>query len=110
MTAPHCKRPLTDEIVDAFAAYWLLHPYSWGTFHVCLEDGNWTCGAVDPKTDEERELAAIFDELTPSQRRKLRRLVGEMKLGVYHNRAPMSLEERRREVDEARGRYTWEDP
>ncbi len=59
MTAPSCKRPLTDDIVDAFAAYYLLHPYSWGTFHVCLEDGNWEVGAVDPTTDEELALAAI---------------------------------------------------
>ena len=44
---------------------------SWGTFHVYLADGNWKCGATSPEGDEETELAAIFDRLTESQRRRL---------------------------------------
>lgn len=76
MTAPSCKRPLTAEVLDAFREYHRREP-SWGIFHVALDDGNYKSDAAPERwldrtyTDEERRLAAIFAELSPSQRAKV---------------------------------------
>lgn len=95
MTAHSPKPTITPERVEWFARYWWANP-TWGVFHVCLDDGNWECGAADrmhrPGTGvtvaslfvpsrhdvgrdewpaELREHAEWFDSLTPSQRRRL---------------------------------------
>lgn len=75
MTA-HRPKPvtLTPEIVERFRDYHRRH-LAWGIFHVSLDDGNYECGAARERdvnyTDEERELAALFNVMTPSQRRRL---------------------------------------
>ena len=76
MTAHREKPTLTPDRIAWFADYHRQHP-SWGIFHVALDDGNYECGAakeswaITPWTDAEREAAAWFDQLTPSQRRRL---------------------------------------
>lgn len=61
--------------VEAFARYLSRNP-SWGIFHVVMDDGNFDCDyRGEPATAEERELAAIFDAMTGSQRAKVARLV-----------------------------------
>lgn len=76
MTAHRDKPTLTPDRVRWFADYHRRHP-AWGIFHVALSDGNYEFGAAkealarDAWTAEEREAAAWFDALTPSQRRRL---------------------------------------
>ncbi len=99
MTAHRPKPTITSERVAWFRAYRAQNP-AWGVFHVVLEDGNFGCGAAlnmhRPGTGEHdratgvfvparydlgrdewapdvREAAEWFDELTPSQRRRLRK-------------------------------------
>lgn len=76
MTAPRVDIPVTYELLERFKAYHNKHG-AWGIFHVSLDDGNYRLGAADlddSNTDEERELAAIFERLTPTQRRKIKGL------------------------------------
>jgi hypothetical protein len=84
MTAPKCKQPITPEIVERFAAYYR-DSAAWGLFHVSLDDNNWT--PVPPpygeekRTEEEHALVAIFNALTQSQRRRLRRKAEALSAG-----------------------------
>ena len=64
------KIPDCSVYVPAFASYYQNNP-SWGIFHVVMDDGNWAMDHAPPATQEERLLAGIFNNLTPSQRRKV---------------------------------------
>ena len=66
------KISVTPELVARFAAYHK-HELAWGIFHVPLDDGNYKLDCAEPRTDEERELAAIFRQLSITQRAKLAR-------------------------------------
>lgn len=74
MTAHRAKdATITQAHVEWFARYYFMN-ITWGVFHVCLDDGNWNLGASDPTAEwstELVEMAAWFNKLTPSQRRKL---------------------------------------
>lgn len=73
MTAHREKPTITPEHVAWFATYLLDNP-AWGVFHVSLADGNWKLGANIRVDDplQVRIAADWFDQLTPSQRRRLR--------------------------------------
>jgi hypothetical protein len=71
---------LDHPMVLRFAAYLHREPIApnWGVFHGSLAEGRWNVAApwgVDGVgfSQVERELVAVFDRLTPSQRRRLRR-------------------------------------
>ena len=95
MTAHRAKPTITPERVDWFARYLADNP-AWGVFHVSLDDGNHKLGAAShwkrPGTGEYvdgifvparwdvgrdewsadlREAAEWFDQLSPSQRKRL---------------------------------------
>ncbi|MEK7383447.1 MAG: hypothetical protein AAB262_09185 [Elusimicrobiota bacterium] len=92
MTQPVRDLYITPELVAKFADYYRRHE-AWGVLHVSLDDGNYKSTMSDdldwldshrakqiagtgrcdrgPVTAEERELAALHDRLTPSQRKKL---------------------------------------
>ena len=81
MTAHAPKPTITPERIRWFCDYYRQNP-AWGVFHVCLDDGNWSCRAAiwDPGHGDRhrwpsdlREAAEWFDALTPSQRRRLER-------------------------------------
>lgn len=77
MTPRPEKTTLTPDRVLWFATYLRRHP-AWGIFHTALTLHNYTCGTADerfsaaPWTTDEREAATWFDQLTPSQRKRLR--------------------------------------
>ncbi len=82
MTAPRPHRlVLNQELVQCFAAYLNRGPTGWrdwGIFHGSLAEGRWNDAApwgVDGVgfNTIERELAKLFDQMTPSQRRRLRK-------------------------------------
>ena len=68
------KPMLTADRVRWFADYYRSVPL-WGVFGLPLADGNYYCGAESIGRDkwpaELREHAEWFDQLTPSQRRRL---------------------------------------
>jgi hypothetical protein len=77
MTAPSARTSLNAERIRWFAEYLRKHP-EWGIFHVSLSDANYEFGASDSIWDdppyseaELREVAAWFNRLSPSQRRRL---------------------------------------
>lgn len=78
MTKPNAQETLTPERVKWFAEYYKKHP-EWGIFHVSLADGNYQLGAAtdfsiwlsNESEAELREVAAWFNRLSPSQRRRL---------------------------------------
>ncbi len=92
MTAHRTKPVITTERIAWFAEY-VRKNCAWGVFHVSLSDGNYECGPADemcvdaPGDDwprdkwiprEEwpadiREAAEWFENLTPSQRARLKR-------------------------------------
>lgn len=87
MTAHKQKPTITPGRIAWFAAYHLEHP-EWGVFHVPLSDNNWGCPAAPYHPDPDvraaerakwpadvREAAEWFDQLTPSQHRRLERRV-----------------------------------
>lgn len=102
MTA-HKPKPvtLTPEVVEAFASYGARHEGSWGILHCQLEDGNFdhdvdiederetydhSVGKIVTRatTDEERRLAAWWNAMTVSQRRRLDKRVQERRrLGSF---------------------------
>ena len=63
-------------VVPKFAAYVDRVGRAWGCLHVAFSDGNWHCelSFVEPENDEERELLAIYAQLSQTQRRKVRDL------------------------------------
>ncbi|HEY8560490.1 MAG TPA: hypothetical protein VIL74_08940 [Pyrinomonadaceae bacterium] len=67
---------LSEAIYARFADYYRRNP-AWGVFHVSLADGNYELGSgiaffdASKVTDEERDLSAIFEKLSYSQRKKL---------------------------------------
>lgn len=77
MTAHRPKLTLTPEIIQRFADYYNRPGNgAWGIFHVYLDDGNQGLPIEqrhidEAETDEERELLAIFAQLTYSQRVRL---------------------------------------
>ncbi len=83
MTAPSPVVQLTPEIHAYFKRY-LERNLAWGIYHVWLDDCNWDlevdeappCGwsqdYATPCTDEDRRMWALFREMTPSQRRRVR--------------------------------------
>lgn len=80
MTAPNVRIPVTPELLARFRAYHARHG-AWGMFHTCLDDGNYSTFTNDgvstwpvEGTEEERELASILEQLTPTQRAKIARL------------------------------------
>lgn len=61
---------ITPELVTWLAHYHQRHP-AWGVLHVVFDDGNWGVSVSDlAGDDEEAMLAAIVDDLTPSQKRR----------------------------------------
>ena len=74
MTKPSAKVTTTPDMIREFARYRRAHPYCWGVLHVPFEDGNEDMSlSIDREaTDEERRLVAVYNSLSPSQRRRLR--------------------------------------
>jgi hypothetical protein len=80
MTAHREKPTITEEHVVWFATYKSDNP-SWGVFHVCLDDGNWKLGASPDREHlplQVRIACEWFDQLTASQRRRLRDKVDKL--------------------------------
>jgi len=86
MTAHAIKPTITPARIQWFAEYYKQHP-EWGVFHVSLADGNWRLGAAiwGPADGDRRrwpqdlqDVARWFDQLTPSQRRRLRTKAEEL--------------------------------
>lgn len=78
MTRPYAQETLTPERVRWFAEYYRQNP-SWGVFHVCLDDGNYKCGAISMERGggfasyppDVQEHVKWFEKLSPSQRARL---------------------------------------
>jgi hypothetical protein len=120
------EQRITPERVDWFFRY-RSENSAWGIFHVCLDDGNWECGAAkqtlrpgtgsylngewiparydlgrDEWADDLREAADWFDSLTPSERLKLKSLVDDDDLADEVLELEAEAEELRSEVDRLR--------
>lgn len=71
MTAHRTKPIITPERIAWFTAYHRKHT-AWGAFHGSLDDGNYRHGACDPIGEPgEQEAIEWFNQLSPSQRRRL---------------------------------------
>lgn len=78
MTKPSAKVSVSQGLIDRFADYHRRN-LAWGVFHVWLDDGNYDSSfSVEQLeswgmtlTDEERELGAIFEDLSATQRAKI---------------------------------------
>lgn len=70
VTAPGARVALTPALVDRFASYHR-RELSWGIFHVALDDDNYEADCDEPRTDEERDLASLFRQMSRTQRAKL---------------------------------------
>lgn len=91
----HAKHNVRD-LVPRFYAYYAKNP-AWGSLHVVMDDGNWDsvwfCEEyAEKKGDYEgAELARILQELSPTQRGRLARLVHDQwwdnhRAAIYHPR------------------------
>jgi hypothetical protein len=87
VTEPREKPMITSDRIAWFAAYLRQHP-SWGIFHTSLNNENFHIGAEkeswsrSPWTVAEREAATWFDQLSPSQRRRLRHRAEDLAANV----------------------------
>ena len=66
---------ITPEAIEAFARYYLDHHEHWGVFEYSLGCGNFKFGAsgtFGKYPPDVSQLVRFFEQLTPSQRRRLR--------------------------------------
>lgn len=79
MTAPSARVVLTPNWIACFASYLCRNP-AWGVFHIQLEDSNLKFdvdpndalqGATAELVEELEILIRYFNQLTPSQRKRL---------------------------------------
>lgn len=82
MTRPSAKTTVPETLQafgEMFRAYYLENP-SWGSLHIVFDDGNWdddsvrSCivFAVDRGDAEGLVLAVVLEDLSETQRRRLR--------------------------------------